>query len=69
MKLALTLGAALFGMTLVTAPASAMPTDRGVTAPSHVEDVAYGCGRGWTRNRWGDCRPAYGYRQRAAPNR
>lgn len=68
MKLALTLGAALFGLTMIAAPASAMPTDRSVKAPSQVEDVAYGCGRGMTRARNGLCRPYYSRRYRQAPN-
>ena len=57
MKLALAFGAALFGMTLAGAPASALPLDRGVTAPAPIEQAAYGCGRGWAPDRWGRCRP------------
>ena len=61
MRLALTLGAALFGLTLAAAPASALPTDRGVAPSSGVEQIAYGCGRGWAPDRYGRCRPMRHY--------
>ena len=48
--------AALFGGSPVTA--QAMPIDRSLAATeTMVDQVAMGCGRGWTRNRWGRCVP------------
>lgn len=66
MKTALAISAAVFGLTLVSAPASALPSDRGVAAPYGVEHAAYGCRRGFAPDRRGVCRPIakhrHGYR-------
>lgn len=71
MKIALTLGAAALGFALlgVVAPASALPMDHGVTSPNAIEHVAAGCGRGWTRSRYGRCVPAFHGPRYSAPHR
>ncbi|KQP00969.1 hypothetical protein [Methylobacterium sp. Leaf93] len=60
-----------FALLATTAGAVATPALAGPLAVSPVEirpdvlveQVAYGCGPGWTLNRWGECRPMrrYGY--------
>lgn len=48
--------------------ASAAPlavSAQAIQSEAHVTHVRYGCGRGWTPNRWGNCsrvEEAYGYR-------
>lgn len=59
MKRALSLASALLGLTVVAAPASALPLDRGVSARSFIADVAYGCRRGFAPGPYGRCRPIY----------
>lgn len=61
MKLALSLGAAMFALSLGAAstPASAMPfaPGAGIQNGDLLQQVARGCGRGWTRSRYGRCVP------------
>lgn len=61
MKLALSLGAALFGLSLTGVPVTALPLDRGVASQAPIERTAGGCGRGYAPTRWGRCRPIRGY--------
>lgn len=44
-------------------PAAPAPLARGL---DNVEQVAQGCGPGWARDRWGNCRPM-GYRPPPPP--
>lgn len=44
------------------APAMAAPfavSSATTVSNATVERVAYGCGPGWSPNRWGECRPMY----------
>ena len=43
--------------TASAAPLSPIPAN--ALRTTAVETVAYGCGPGWTPNRWGECRPMY----------
>lgn len=73
-RLILAAALATIGFAGFSSGASAMPASPGVHADgSLVENVAYGCGRGYAPNRWGRCVPNnYGIRPapayRPAPN-
>ena len=56
--------AAAAGLTLAASAltAQAMPVPADLGQDSLVTNVAEGCGRGWERNRWGECRPMRGPR-------
>jgi hypothetical protein len=57
--------AALVGGLGLSSAAIAAPigpsSAQGLAGKAIVEDVAYGCGRGFVPNRFGYCRPVYGY--------
>ena len=56
--------AAAAGLTLAASAltAQAMPVPADLGQDSLVTNVAEGCGRGWERNRFGECRPMRGRR-------
>jgi hypothetical protein len=59
-KTLLTSAIVLLGMAAV--PAQAMPVAPLTGAATSVTQVAWGCGRGWTRGPYGRCHPmGYGY--------
>lgn len=43
--------------TLAALPAQALPMAPAPAGAPLVEQTAMGCGPGWTRSRWGACRP------------
>lgn len=69
MKLPLSLAAACLGLTMIAAPASALPVDRSLGAKDQAPlvDVRYGCRRGYTPNRRGYCVPLRRWDRRTAP--
>ncbi|HEX8663883.1 MAG TPA: hypothetical protein VF744_07630 [Beijerinckiaceae bacterium] len=61
--------AAAAGLTLAASAltAQAMPVPADLGQDSLVTNVAEGCGRGWERNRFGECRPMRGPRVYGGP--
>jgi hypothetical protein len=61
--------AAAAGLTLAASAltAQAMPVPADLSQDSLVTNVAEGCGRGFERNRWGECRPMRGRRGYGGP--
>jgi hypothetical protein len=61
-NLALAVGLAIAGIAATAQSSTAMPTGpHALVASGLVQDVAYGCGRGWHPNPWGRCVPYGGY--------
>lgn len=61
MRVVIAAAVALGGAWLMPAPASAagFPVNPPGVDSGAIELVRDGCGRGWRRNRWGECRPMF----------
>lgn len=71
MKPTLSLAGAFLGLAMLTAPASALPADRGLgaTPQAPIVDARWGCRRGYTPGWRGRCVPIRGrWDRRQAPN-